>query len=669
MANPVVLSGAETGGTSEITTVTGTVTADNSAGNFNPLGGTYSYKMGTTSAIAAFTVASTGPTYFQRCWFMLNPSVNWGSGAFNDFANASNSGSFGPGFRILFDGTNYQLQYLGSSAFNQKGSNLQITLNTWYCIEVGVTMAAAGTCTWYVNGAAQTTFSGDTRPGGGFTAVTTFSFGAFNTSGTTTAPSLWIDDICVRTDQLCGVGALIARQPNATTPNYNAWTKSTGTTISACWNTTPFSATTNASDSTASAAQTGVADFTITGGTGSTGFGSGVIATGAVINGMKVCGVGKTSNTTTDAGDQWRFRTPAGAGGSDTTGAAFLKFTTGDTYRETILNTPTTAQAQDCEYGIVKTATGSRTHTIEDAWVMIDFVPPAIVGFARGTLHLHPRIQAHKPSAPFEFRHFRQAVSAAVVTGSAVRAKTKQSSIRPYLRKRPKIDRKPRAAIFWIARHPRTRRPAIAHRPKPYKQRFWRSLQLGVTSFLLRRIKQRRKPALSPRKPAQLHSRRAEPAILARALRLRQARKSALPSHKPAKLRGRRTESAILARTLRLRQLRKPAKPPARKLAPRIRRIGTIIVAAVVSNARRELYLRFRKPAGQPVRKPAPRARRIGTIIVAAVVSNARRALSRRPPTAIKPTKRLVKRATRSIIQIVVSVVDAIVVWRRRGGY
>jgi hypothetical protein len=113
-----------------------------------------------------------------------------------------------------------------------------------------------------------------------------------------------------------------------------------------------------------------VVDFSTT----HSGHGTQVVSSSATINAVKIGWVGKTFSTTTDGADSSIFRTPNGSGGTDTTMAG-ATYTTTDAYQETILSTtPTASQLLNCEAGFLKGA-GTNTHTVEDMWVMTDYVP------------------------------------------------------------------------------------------------------------------------------------------------------------------------------------------------------------------------------------------------------------------------------------------------------
>lgn len=387
MANPIFMAGGETGDTAEAVTVTGTVAVDTTAGNHSPQG-TYSYKCGSGGGLNSGIKTATGlaaGTIYCRCWFQSNWSVSVGDGETEviEALGTTNLVIACVGIKVTSGGMVLQAFVSGNSSggsgsggtFAQVGSNVSINASQLYSLQMKVVCSTTvGEVHILLNGTEVCTGTGLNT---GVTSVDNVLFGQdngfLNGGATLSSAFVWVDDCIVRTDQYPGNGYNIARQPTGN-GNYTGWTPSTGT-LASCWNTTPFNATTFISTTTASAAETGPANFTLTGGTGSTGFGTGLVDPFATINGMKIACYGKTSATTSDSADFFRFRTPAGASGADTNGAAFAAWTTSDTFRQTIFTTPTTSQVRSCEYGIVKGATGTRTHTIEDAWIMVDFVP------------------------------------------------------------------------------------------------------------------------------------------------------------------------------------------------------------------------------------------------------------------------------------------------------
>ena len=373
MAAPLWMAGAETGDLAEAGAVRGTVTADSTVNTF----GAYSYKclVGSNSSVSPIGLSAT--TIYVRLRAestFASTTTSW-----SDLIGLWTSALAARVAAVTLEATGSVLTiglFYGSAAAGsgtQVGTYQSISLTTMECIELQcVVSATVGSVALLVNGISILSASSINT---GSTAIAEVLCGGDNgTSGTGTISGyIWVDDICVRSDQSPGDGYNRAVQPNTTAPNYNAWTKSTGS-IWNCWNTTPYNTTTFVSVATAADEQTGVADFTTLGGTGTTGFGIATIGTSDTINGVKIGWYGKTSSTSSDGADSSIFRTPAGSGGTDTLTASAV-YTTSDAYHETILaTTPTTAQVRGCEYGIKK-GTGTKTHTVEDAWMIVDWIP------------------------------------------------------------------------------------------------------------------------------------------------------------------------------------------------------------------------------------------------------------------------------------------------------
>jgi hypothetical protein len=98
-----------------------------------------------------------------------------------------------------------------------------------------------------------------------------------------------------------------------------------------------------------------------------TGHGTETIASGDTINACRAVGIAKTSNTASSATLGIRHR----VGGVDTTSAPHTLTTTDAVYRGTVFTTSTT-NLDSAEIGAVRNA-GSRTLTVEDMWLMVDY--------------------------------------------------------------------------------------------------------------------------------------------------------------------------------------------------------------------------------------------------------------------------------------------------------
>lgn len=249
-----------------------------------------------------------------------------------------------------------------------------LTAGVWYLIEMALDLAAGGVVKAWINGNLELNLTHTND-------VSATPTERYKITGAANPNEYFFDDIRFDTGGVTeiGRGQCIARQGTTGSPTNDAWTKNGAATAALCWSNTPFSTSTNCSTATASAAQTMfIAGFNAT----QSGHGSEVLGSTDTINATKIGLVGKTSNATTDGADSIRRRV-----GGVNTDQAITAFTTSDAYRE-ILATLTYANLTNgtTEIGVVKTATGSRTHTVEDMWIMIDYTPfPFVV--SRRTLN------------------------------------------------------------------------------------------------------------------------------------------------------------------------------------------------------------------------------------------------------------------------------------------
>jgi hypothetical protein len=379
--------------------VTGTVAVDQTIVN---TWGVYSCKMpwpstGGNNQVFASLPTALSTTATTRFYFYTTAAGTATVAGILIYATNS-GGTPSVGAQCVTDGSgglvlklwNYQGVPTGGS---QVGSSFAINSATWYRIDVATTFSATvGTAEMRVNGAVVATGSGlNTLPNGSF--IGGVSLQTFNISGTGGTGNCWFDDVIIRNDLVYSPdGYCIARQFTTTVPNYDSWTKTTGT-ISTVWDKTPYNTASNANSATSTAQQTGVVDFTTTGGTGTTGFGNGVVGASDTINALKFGAVG-LSGVNNDAQDSAVFRTPAGGGGADTTvlvqngilgGGAGWSSSTCYVYG-LFTSAPTTAQIINMELGIKHNAT-TNTHTVYAAWAMIDWLPapPVVTSITIGT--------------------------------------------------------------------------------------------------------------------------------------------------------------------------------------------------------------------------------------------------------------------------------------------
>lgn len=255
------------------------------------------------------------------------------------------------------------------------GSNVTLgtgtaVLNTgagvWNLIEVKTVISAgSGIVEVLVNGVTDQTYTGLTNNARG--NVDRYAFGPGDGD-----PGVdeYFDDLAIDDAAYCGAGRIIARQPKTGgTPTYNQYTKSTGTDGGALWDNTPFTTADFCSDATNAHAQTGVISlFSTT----QSGHGSETIASGDTVNAVKVWLVGKTS-ATTSSGALASIRRRVNGTDTDTA----ITLTTSDAYYETAIFTTTVANLDLLEAGALH-GNSTRTHTIEDVGVIVEYTPGAV---------------------------------------------------------------------------------------------------------------------------------------------------------------------------------------------------------------------------------------------------------------------------------------------------
>ncbi len=252
-----------------------------------------------------------------------------------------------------------------------------LTTNQWYRIEAAIDLAASGVVKVWIDG----TLSVNTTHTNNVAATGTVGWAVYGGG----SGNWYHDDMRIDTATLTppGDGRVIARQPitGGTPSGGDAWTKSSGTDAGALWDNTPFDVTDFLSTATASISQCAVlASFATT----QTGHGTDTLGASDTINASKLACVGKTSSATSDGADSIRRR--VGGVNSD---VGITAFTTSNLYRNISPITGITyanLTGGTTEIGIVKTAVGSRTHTVEDVWWIIDYTPAVATALVADSL-------------------------------------------------------------------------------------------------------------------------------------------------------------------------------------------------------------------------------------------------------------------------------------------
>lgn len=361
-------AGAETGDTAECVAVNGTQQV---ADNTTAATGGWSYKMAGSTNGECQSKAAMGLTTLYASARVKTNQVCVADCDFAVIWVETTGGSWAGGARIFYQASSahyFVRLYDGGTLVATAATNTDFSIFHQIEYQYVQGSGANATGTIFLDGTQILTTSSGTSTALGDRVW----FGNEATSGVLTgSQSIWLDDLHVSTTRI-GNARVLARQI-AANGNYNLWSYSTGTLLSGVIDHTPVGVTgTNVNTATAANKFSGTVDFTLTGGTGSTGFGAQVVGSSDLILGYKLGGYGRTASVTTDGADSTIFRT----GGADTT-TALAAWTAGaapGTYAETYLaSPPTAAQVRSSEAGISK-GIGTNLHSIYSLWAMVSAV-------------------------------------------------------------------------------------------------------------------------------------------------------------------------------------------------------------------------------------------------------------------------------------------------------
>jgi hypothetical protein len=377
-------AGAETGDVLEC--VTGTPTIETT--NFYPGGGLYSYKWLTSSGGQFTSLAGLAAgTLYSRFHFRLD-AVTPASVQDNIcrvYAGASTVIGIVAWTATSGNSSTYTIQLInfqtGSSV--QIGSNFTASYGQWYTIEIKATASATvGVLELKISaagGGATTVVATGSGLNTGATVFDHMGFGPAAGAGSTTG-NMYYDDVCIGDSGYLGDGFVIARQGVAGTPTDTSanWVLVTGATVQACLSHTPTdTATGKITNAVASAVARSmvISPFSAAQVTtnGQSAHGAGIIQSLDVINAVKTSIIGLTSSTTSDPVDSIRRRVPVAAAATD---VAMAAWTVAATYRETLWGSiPTYANLNNHEIGVLRGATTTNIHTVQDMWTMVDYSP------------------------------------------------------------------------------------------------------------------------------------------------------------------------------------------------------------------------------------------------------------------------------------------------------
>lgn len=350
-------NGLETGDTGEFTAVT-TMSVGTNCQLIAPPSGAYCLQVGAASAESVSPHSLGGTTLYGRMRFLRHAE----SGD-NYIFTTGNSGKW---IGLVMRHSDGKIGFSHNNTTIITAGSTVLSVDTWYLLEwKAVIDGSVGGLEVKLNGSVEfSSFSTNTSD------ISTFDYVSWGPAAITFTGTFGYDDLMVCSGAYCPSGRTIARQGASGTPTYNAWTKNscTGGTIDGCWSDTPTSTVSNASTSTASAAQTMIVhDYATT----QSGHGTETIGAASTINACKTIIRAKSGTASAPLSIRRRVN------GTDTDTAITL--TTSDaTYYDSVWTT-TTAILRDgslLEIGAVH-GTGSATDTVEDVWISCDYLDSA----------------------------------------------------------------------------------------------------------------------------------------------------------------------------------------------------------------------------------------------------------------------------------------------------
>lgn len=348
MARVQIIS-AQTGGTGEWSS-TSSVSASTSVVRSGAY--SFSYSAGCVATGKVFNDTSGGNAY---CTLWVYPTGGFYSGYIYFYDSSGNTLAI---ITVQSVGT-LTAQATGGSISSATSTTL--TQNAWNFISCRYAKGSGA------NAVAEVTLSGSTVSSTNGTGTANPHHIGWQTGGGGTG---YLSDLILDNASYASSSSkIICRQFVSTTPTYNAWTKSSGSTIDTVWNDTPYSATTYAVANSGNSAQTAiVSPFSST----QTGKGSETIASYDTVDMVKVAIVGKRA---TGAARTHTIR--ARISSVDYDSADWTGISTSDTFNEFYPSvTPSATAINSMEAGGVQgTGTLAQDFTIEDTWVIAEYTP------------------------------------------------------------------------------------------------------------------------------------------------------------------------------------------------------------------------------------------------------------------------------------------------------
>lgn len=358
-AGILLISGAETGGTSVWPSTLGTFSAQTTTF----FSGAYAYKLtapGSESYLSKSGFNTEGPLYVKakfRAHVTTNPTSQ---SEYATLRMAVAGGGSNNGFIALIvttgGGLSLQLRNAANTAI---GSAVGISADTWYTLELAIQErhATTGDIEWKLDGVSR---ASSTSTNTGSAAIDIVHLVARLNGGSL---DNYYDDVVIRNDAFHGDSQVITRQGVSGSPTYTAYTK-TGGAIDVVWSETPFNATNNAASSSSGVAQTmNTASFSST----QTGHGSEVLDSNDTINACSLLAVMKTGTASSHS-----LRRRINGVDTDTSKSV----TTADALYDDGIWTTTLSLLNSSEIGVLHGA-NTNSHTVEDVWLMVDYTAVA----------------------------------------------------------------------------------------------------------------------------------------------------------------------------------------------------------------------------------------------------------------------------------------------------
>lgn len=371
----IFFDGGETGGGTGVSVggfQTGVTCLTTNVGGATPVTGAWHFDLGTGNNCR--TPGGMGlTTIYTR--FYWQTSSDGADNRLVEFQNAANTAQIVLGTTVATHKWRFSL----SSDTVIASSSGTWTAATWYLMEVKAVVSAtvgglelkvcAIPCSTGDEVTQISSFTTNTSP---VTAIDHVDYTVHFGGGGHTE-RYHFDNIIISNSGYVGAGGTLARQGVSGTPTYNAWTKTgtcSGGGIDTCWSTTPFATTAAATSAVLVDAQTMIVHDFATIQTGN--HGTEVMGNASTIIACKIAWIAKASSAATGI-----IRRRLSGTDFDTV----VNLTTADAYKDDGIWTTTVdvLRSTTMEIGAVQAANGI-TETVEDMWLMCDFLDASFAG-------------------------------------------------------------------------------------------------------------------------------------------------------------------------------------------------------------------------------------------------------------------------------------------------